>query len=295
VSRINEALHRSDRSADDPSLAAQQQMFVSAWTVAEEAEAASPKPSPEPTPRTPTDTAVRRLRRFSGKWHEVLALPEGSPAMVEQFRRLAAALHNAQASTGIKRLLVTSGATADGKTLTAVNLALVLSQSYRRRVLLVEGDLRRPSLSTYVDLADTQGLSEGLKNAQRQVTVVELAPTLTVLPAGQPDMDPIIGLSSPRLGTILKESSSQFDWVIVDAPPVGPVADASLLAEHVDGVLLVIRAGQTQHEAVQRAIEILGRERILGVVLNGLERMPGAYRYRYRYSSAGEAAEARAD
>jgi Mrp family chromosome partitioning ATPase len=75
--------------------------------------------------------------------------------------------------------------------------------------------------------------------------------------------------------------------VILDAPPVGPIADASLLAEHVDGVLLVVRAGQSQHPAVQKAVETLGRERILGVVLNGVERMPEPYGYTYGHHAAG--------
>lgn len=292
MSRINEALDRSDRLTTGEDLSSQQGAFVSPWDVLDRVENRAPAVT-EPPQRKAADSPSRRTRQFIEKWRELLALPEGSAVMVEQFRRLAAALHNSQASTGIKRLLVTSGAAADGKTLTAVNLAIVLSQSYRRRVLLVEADLRRPSMGTYIELSNTQGLSEGLKGTHPHVKVVELTPTLTVLPAGHPDIDPIVGLSSPRLRSILRESSTDFDWVIIDAPPVGPVADASLLAEHVDGVLLVIRAGATQHEAVQKAVDLLGRERILGVILNGLERMPEPYGY--KYDSRVEPSESGAD
>ena len=95
-----------------------------------------------------------------------------------------------------------------------------------------------------------------------------------LLPAGRPDPDPIGGLTSARMRSILDEAAARFDWVILDAPPMGPMADANLLASMVDGAVFVVRSGRTHHQAAQRAIEALGRERILGVVLNGVEKMP---------------------
>ena len=90
-------------------------------------------------------------------------------------------------------------------------------------------------------------------------------------------------LTSPRMRQILQEAAAHFDWVILDAPPMGPLADAGLLAEMADAAIFVIRAGQTQHSAVKRAIDALGRERLLGVVLNAVDRLPdeaqGAYTY----------------
>lgn len=290
MSRIEEALRRAHRGTGSPGgtydVGAHQDAFVTAWPGdidAPPVSTARDLPTPEhPVPAPRIALAERRpVRRFNSKWRELLAMPDGSPMMVEQFRRLAAALHSAQSANGIRRLMVTSASPADGKTLTAVNLALVMSESYRRRVFLMDADLRRPSLGSFVDLADAQGLSEGLRDENRKLAVVELSPTLTMLPAGQPDMDPIVGLSSPRMRNVIEEGARRFDWVIVDAPPVGAVADASLLAEHVDGILLVVRVGQTQHDGVQRAIDTLGREKILGVVLNGLDRMPEPYGYSY--------------
>jgi len=293
VSRIEEALRRADRVSGAYDVAAHQDAFVTAWPGDVDA---PPSPLPRDLPAVEHTTPAPRIalaerrpvRHFSSKWRELLAMPDGSPAMVEQFRRLAAALHSAQSANGIRRLMVTSASAADGKTLTAVNLALVLSESYRRRVFLVDADLRRPSLGSFIDLADAQGLSEGLRDDSRKLAVVEVSPTLTLLPAGQPDLDPIVGLSSPRLRNVLEEGARRFDWVLVDAPPVGAVADASLLAEHVDGILLVVRVGQTQHDDVQRAIDTLGRDKILGVVLNGVDRMPEPYGYPY----GGEPAKA---
>lgn len=216
------------------------------------------------------------VKGFAYEWRERLATaPEGNSALIEQFRRLAGTLHHAQTASGIRTVMVTSAVPDDGKTLTAVNLALVLSESYRRKVLLVDADLRRPSIPHVVDLSDGVGLSETLRaTSEQKLALVQLTSRLTLLPAGQPIPDPIGVLTSARMRSILDEAATHFDWVILDAPPVGPLADASLLADMVDGTLFVIRAGHTQHSHIQKAIEAVGRERILGVVLNGVENMP---------------------
>ena len=160
-------------------------------------------------------------------------------------------------------LMITSPQPSDGKTLTTVNLALVLSDSFKRRVLLIDADLRRPSLSEMTGVVRATGLSHALKaRTEQKLTVIPLTPTLTLLPAGAPDPDPISGLTSDRMRHILADAAARFDWVILDTPPVGPVADAHLLAEMVDGALLVVRAAKTQCAQVQSAIEVLGRERV---------------------------------
>jgi capsular exopolysaccharide synthesis family protein len=192
--------------------------------------------------------------------------------LVEQFRRLAAVLHKSQTTDGTKIVMVTSAAPSDGKTLTAINLALALSTSYKRRVLLIDADLRRPSIGASLGLSSMAGLSEALKaKHERKLTLIPITPLLTVLPAGQPDPDPIGGLTSARMRRILSEAAACFDWVVLDAPPVGLLADANLMAEDTDRTLLVVRAGCTQYPLVQKAIETIGRERLLGVVLNAVD------------------------
>jgi protein-tyrosine kinase len=210
---------------------------------------------------------------LTATWGERLTCtPTCSPAVVEQYRRLAAVLHTTQSADGIKIVMVTSAAPGDGKTLTAINLALALSGSYHRRVLLIDADLRRPAIGKASGLNGASGLSEGLKaKTEQKLMVVPLTPTLTLLPGGAPDPDPMGSLTSARMRRILEEAASRFDWVIIDAPPIGPVADANLLAEMVDKALLVVRAAHTQFPWVQKAIESLGRDRLLGVVLNGVE------------------------
>lgn len=199
----------------------------------------------------------------------VVAHNEMGRLPIEQYRKLAAVLHHEQADSGLKVLMVASPLPGDGKTLTAVNLALTLSESYQRRVLLVDGDLRSPSIHRLFGVDNVSGLDEGLRDdRERKLTLVEVSPQLTLLPAGRPDSDPMSVLTSSRMRMVLDEAREKFDWVIVDTPPLGLLPDAHLLARMVDGTVLVVAAGCTSYQSAARAAELLGRNRILGVVLN---------------------------
>lgn len=253
-----------------------QGLFVSAWTL----DPAPPNVRPDTTRggsgQDTLSVAPSSPVTLGGACREQLVhTPEANPVLVEQFRTLAATLHHAQVNNGIRVIMLTSASPDDGKTLTALNLALVLSESYRKRVLLIDADLRRPSLAHIADVTGSPGLTEALRSpTEKKLGVLQVTPTLMLLPAGRPDPDPIGGLTSPRMRNILDEARGRFDWVILDAPPMGPMADANLLASMVDGAVFVVRSGRTHHEAAKRAIDMLGRERILGVVLNGMEKMP---------------------
>jgi capsular exopolysaccharide synthesis family protein len=190
------------------------------------------------------------------------------PAPIEQYRRLAAALHEAQSQHAIKTVMVSSAVPGEGKTLTATNLALTLSHSYRRRVMLIDADLRRPGVHHVFQVPNEMGLSEGLRDEADPLPVIEVSERLTVLPAGRPDSNPMAGLVSDRMRAILQEAAKRFDWVILDSPPVGLMADAKLMSTLVDGVLFVIAAGSTDYQLAQAAINEVGRERIIGTVLN---------------------------
>lgn len=288
MSRIDDALRRMKVTGEpEAAVLPGQEPFRPAWTV-----------SPSETgPEAPTAPARPELVQrggalehdvegrlsISSAWRERLAIgTDGDPVLVEQFRRLAATLHQAHQTRGLRSVMVTSASPGDGKTLTAINLALVLAESYRYQVLLVDADLRRPSIANVVDLADGTGLSEALRAATPQkLALVKLTPRLTLLPAGGPTMNSIEALISPRMRQILDEAMATFDWVILDAPPVGPTADARLLSQLTGGTLFVIRAGKSQHPEVAQAIDVVGRDQILGVVLNDVESMPGSKDYYY--------------
>jgi len=175
--------------------------------------------------------------------------------------------------------------------LTACNLALTLSASYKRQVLLIDGDLRRPSVHDLFGLPNHSGLSEWLKSTgTARLMFQQLSETLWVLPSGQPEPDPMGGLTSDRMRQLLRESVAPFDWVIIDTPPVGLLPDANLLAATADAVVMVIRAGVTPFAMLQRAFESVGRERIAGAVLNGSDAAPlhGSYGKYYAASSDPE-------
>jgi capsular exopolysaccharide synthesis family protein len=212
------------------------------------------------------------------------------PASREEYRRLAAALHHAQEASGIKLVMVASAVAGEGKSLTAANLALTLSESYRRRVLLVDGDLRRPTQHSFFGLDVSTGLTDALDAIDEpELTVHEVSPTLAILPAGRPTSDPMAGLTSARMRRILEEARGVFDWVLVDTPPVGLMSDARLLAAMTDAAVLVIKANSTPLSEVLHAADALGRDRILGTVLNRVtadERRIAYDYYRY-YQGAG--------
>lgn len=200
----------------------------------------------------------------------------------EQYRRLAATLHHAQTATGLKVVMIASAAPGEGKTLTAANLGLTFSESYKRSVLLIDADLRRPALHTVFGTDNSSGLTEGLQAVTEQkVPVRQVSERLGLLQAGQASSDPMAGLTSERMRRLIAEAREAFDWVIIDSPPVALLPDANLLAAMVDGAVMVVNAGSTSYELVRRAIDTIGRQRILGVVLNRAETVPHGYGYEY--------------
>ena len=231
-------------------------------------------------PSDPPSLFQRLDARLAGK---VIIDQSMSPASREQYRRLAATLH-ARSAAGFKVLMIASAAVGEGKTLTASNLALTLSESYQREVLLIDADLRRPSLHSVFSVTGSPGLSEGLMAAEEQkLTLHQATGRLTILPAGMPNADPMAVLTSPRMQHLIDEARGAFDWVIIDTPPVGLLTDASLLSAMVDGVLLVVEAGATHYDLVRRAVETIGPSRIVGVVLNRATTQSHGYGAGYDY------------
>ena len=208
------------------------------------------------------------------------------PSMVEQYRHLAAVLHHAQKASGVRSVMVTSALPSEGKTLTATNLALTLSQSYQRRVLLIDADLRRPRMREMFALPSTVGLTDSLTTPRSdRLPVQQITPTLWVLTSGGAVPDPMSLLVSPAMRQLLEEARDSFDWVVVDTPPIAILPDANLLAAMIDTALLVVSAQSTPYPMVQRAASAIDTKRILGVVLNraATATLPGNYGY-YGYN-----------
>lgn len=198
--------------------------------------------------------------------------PNMLPIPTEQYRRLAAILYHAQNARGMRIVMVTSAIGGEGKSLTTANLALTLAGSYKRRVLLIDADLRRPVQHTVFGLPEEAGLNEHLRGTgPTRVALRPVAERLFLLGAGHPDPDPVGSLTSERMRRVVAEGAERFDWVIIDTPPVALLPDAKLIADMTDGALLVVRSGHSPYGLIRNAIDALGQERILGVVLNGAE------------------------
>ena len=255
--------------------------------LSEPAEIAAPEPvpaaeaAPEMALRSQVNSALATKTVID---HQMM------PASREQYRRLAAALHQAQRTTGFKVVMVASAVAGEGKTLTASNLAMTLSESYRRDVLLIDADLRRPSLHLVFQVPGAPGLSDGLITTEDpKLPLHRVSERLAILPAGRPTSDPIGALTSERMRRLIDEAREVFDWVVIDTPPVGLLTDAALLSSMADGVVLVVKAESTPHDMVVRAVNAIGRERVIGTVLNRAKEQPNRTSYDYyKYYSQAE-------
>jgi protein-tyrosine kinase len=257
------------------------------WQFDVDPSAAPAPPAPVHSPATVVKTtAAPDAFHFPADMAEkVVVSPTAAAGLIEQYRRLAAVMHHAQTERGARSVMIGSAVAAEGKTLTATNLALTLSQSFDRRVLLIDADLRRPSLHEMFQLRNEHGLVDSLRQpGGGRLPIHAVSRNLWVLTAGRPTSDPMSGLVSDAMKQLLADAAEQFDWVIVDTPPVALMPDANLLAGMIDTALLVISANTTPYPLVQRAAAAIGQSRILGAILNrssqsALEQEYGYYGY----------------
>ncbi len=188
----------------------------------------------------------------------------------EMFRVLSTRLAHMQSKRRLQKLLITSSVCDEGKSVVAVNLALSMARRPNERILLVEADLRRPTASTLLTSSRLRGISEwsegklALEDALYQVDGLPL----WLLAAGQPIVEPMPLLESDRFAKMLDAISSIFDWVILDATPMLPMADSASLARLSDGVLVVVREGFTRRKVLNKALDSIEKSKLLGTVLN---------------------------
>jgi capsular exopolysaccharide synthesis family protein len=207
----------------------------------------------------------------------------------EKFRFLGVRLRQLQQTRPLKKVLVTSTIPEEGKSLVSANLAGVLARR-KQRVLLIEGDMRRPTLAQQFGLGRLAGLAEWLQSGQQTPSNIYRlgGPDLWLLPAGHPPANPLELMQSGRLSQLMKQLASLFDWIIVDSPPLLPLADTTVWARMTDGVLLVAREGMSEKTQLERGLEILKKSDLLGVVLNGCSDHRNYYqRYTYQRYSPG--------
>jgi capsular exopolysaccharide synthesis family protein len=211
---------------------------------------------------------------------------KGSPA-AEAFRLLAVRLRHLRRDRPLKKVLITSTIPQEGKSTVAANLACTLALRTRQRVLVLEGDLRRPSLSQLFGLGRNPGICEWLESDNSLwASVYHLeAPNIWILPAGSSPSNALELLQSGKLSMLLDQLNALFDWIIIDSPPVLPFADTSVWMRIADGILLTTRQGTTEKRQLRRGLEAIESKKLIGALVNS-SKQAAAIDYDYYYGPA---------
>ena len=209
----------------------------------------------------------------------VTLLTDSRSASADRFRYLRMRLRELRELAKMQSLVITSPAPEDGKSTIAISLATALAQAGKQAVLLIEADLHRPSLVRTLGLRSQSGLAECIEQGLDPLTQLRKVEPLGwyLLSAGETRGNPTELLQREAFRIVMQRLSSYFDWILVDTPPVLPLTDALSLSREVDATLLVVRADRTSRRAVEEAIERIGKNHLLGVLLNGAEGLRRLY------------------
>lgn len=206
----------------------------------------------------------------------------------EQFRSLTTRLRAMEGSEKVRRLGLMSSMGGEGKTTLAVVLSLILAEEQGERILLIDGDLRHRAVDESLGVKPASGLSDWLNSPSAHVEVRRIgANGPFYLSGGRPFARPWELIASPRLSDLLAAAAGEFRYVVVDCPAEGPVADAARIQEHLDGLLLVVRARAAPRDAILATVGRLDEEKMLGVILNAEINAKKRYKH-YRYSTYSE-------
>ncbi|OLC29766.1 MAG: hypothetical protein AUH66_00055 [Acidobacteria bacterium 13_1_40CM_4_57_6] len=217
----------------------------------------------------------------------VLHQGEASRAALEAYRGLRTRLMRAQAKTGLKSIVVTSSLPGEGKTLTTMNLGLCYAQLPQQRVLVIDADLRTCGLTSMLDHPSTPGLAEVLAGevTPDEAIVATNQKNLFVLPAGTVLSSPPELFTGTHWQEFIARCSELFKVILIDTPPILPLADFELISAACDGVLMVVRAHHGQRETLQKTARALDPKKLLGLVFNATDVSRKDY-YGYGYGSS---------
>jgi len=242
---------------------------------------------------TLTRTGDRRLLPDFVSWSvdaervepRLVAITQPNSNYCEEYRSLRThVLHKSQRQK-LQAIVIASVNPSEGKSVTALNLSWLLAQTDGVKCLIIDSDLRMPSLGDYLGIETDKGLSHVLAgDATLAESIVRLEPAgLHILTGGDARNDVAELISGPKFHDILQEAREMFDFVIIDAPPLGIFTDATVLINHADGAMLVVRANRTSYSVIDRLLEPLPKDRLLGVVLNQSEDVLDESHYNYGY------------
>lgn len=215
----------------------------------------------------------------------IVALTQPDSAFCEEYRNLRTQILHKSQRQKLQSIVVASVVPGEGKSITALNLSWLLAQTDGMKALIIDCDLRRPCLTEYLGVEADVGLSDVLDGKLDPLrTIVRLEPAgLYLLPGGQPRSDVAELLSGPKFGEVLTAVRDLFDFVIIDAPPLGIFTDANILINQTDGALLVVRANHSNYSAMERILARLPRDRMIGAVLNHSDDLIGGDSSYYDY------------
>ena len=218
-----------------------------------------------------------------GSGVRLVSLMEGPNPAAEAFRLLAVRLRHRRRETTLRKLLITSTIPDEGKSVVAANLSCALAAGSRQKVLLVGGDIRRPTLGRIFGLEQGRGglceLLEGSRNLASTVFQIREG-GIWVLPSGMIKGNALEILQSNKLPVLMEQLVSLFDWVVIDSPPILPLADTSVWTRLADGVLLVARPGVTKKRLLQKGLEAIDKKKLVGALLNSYKSVEeGSYYY----------------
>jgi polysaccharide biosynthesis transport protein len=258
----------------------------------EQAQAISALPSLGMIPlgsRTRAEMGTRRRLSLASSKEVVELVTQSRPKsqMAESYRALRTSLLLSSVGGPPKVILVTSALPEEGKTTTSINAAIVLAQK-GTRVLLIDADLRRPSIHKTLGMGPRSGLSNvltGSATLEQAILPATILPNLFLLPAGTPPPNPAELLASAEMKNVLLQLREQYDHIVIDTPPTLSVTDAVVMSTGADRVVLVIRSGQTTKQALRRARDLLMQvnARVCGVLLNAVDLNSPDYYYYYEY------------
>jgi capsular exopolysaccharide synthesis family protein len=229
-----------------------------------------------PTESAKTDDRSRILGQFQplpltvSSQSRLVSLTEQDSPAAEAFRLLGVRLRDLGRTRTLKKILITSTIPKEGKTTIAANLACTLARATQQKILLLEGDVRRPALSQMLGLKGNPGICEWLRGDHKLSSCIyQLEGSgLWFMPAGSSPQNPLEVLQSVKLNALMSQLSEWFDTIVIDSPPVLPLADTSVWMRLADGIIFVVRQGTSEKKQLQRGLEALEPQKLIGALLN---------------------------
>ena len=216
--------------------------------------------------------AIKTIFKSKDVDKNIVSLLEPQSFEAEQFKHLRTNILFPVSGNPPRSIMVTSSVPGEGKSFVASNLAVSIAQNIDQHVLLMDCDMRKASIHSNFGFDEVEGLSGYLskKTSLSSLLLKTDINKLTILPGGKPPNNPAELMSSKKMSELIKEITSRYNdrYIIIDSPPPHLTSETSIIARQVDGILLVVKAGGTNREMVEELLEMMGKEKVLGVVVN---------------------------